>query len=38
MAPSQIPEKVALLCGEKPKISIYESGKGIYITSEERNK
>ena len=35
MSPSQIPEKVAPLCGENPEISIFESGKGIYITSKD---
>ena len=34
MAPSQIPEKITPLCGENPELSIYESGKGIYITSK----
>ena len=34
MAPSQIPEKIAPLCGENPELSIFESGKGIYITSK----
>ena len=34
MAPSQIPEKITPLCGENPELSIYESGKGIYITSD----
>ena len=33
MAPSQIPEKIAPLCGENPELSIFESGKGIYINS-----
>ena len=35
MAPSQIPEKIASLCGENPEISIFESGKGFYITSKD---
>ena len=35
MAPSQIPEKITPLCGENPELSIYESGKGIYITSQD---
>ena len=35
MAPSQIPEKISPLCGENPEISIFESGKGIYITSKD---
>ena len=35
MAPSQIPEKIAPLCGENPELSIFESGKGIYITSKD---
>ena len=35
MAPSQIPEKITPLCGEKPELSIYESGKGIYITFKD---
>lgn len=35
MAPSQIPEKITPLCGENPELSIYESGKGIYITSDD---
>jgi len=35
MAPSQIPEKIAHLCGENPEISIFESGKGFYITSKD---
>ena len=35
MAPSQIPEKITPLCGENPELSIYESGKGIYITSKD---
>ena len=35
MAPSQIPEKITSLCGENPKLSVYESGKGIYITSKD---
>ena len=35
MAPSQIPEKIAPLCGENPEISIFESRKGIYITSKD---
>lgn len=35
MAPSQIPEKIMPLCGENPELSIYESGKGIYITSKD---
>ena len=33
MAPSQVPEKIAPLCGENPELSIFESGKGIYINS-----
>jgi midasin (ATPase involved in ribosome maturation) len=35
MAPSQVPEKITPLCGENPEISIFESGKGIYITSKD---
>ena len=35
MAPSQIQEKITLLCDENPELSIYESGKGIYITSKD---
>ena len=35
MSPSQIPEKITPLCGENPELSIYESGKGIYITSKD---
>ena len=35
MAPSQIPEKIGSLCGENPEISIFESGKGIYISSKD---
>ena len=38
MAPSQIPEKIAPLCGENPELSIFESGKGIYITSNNIKK
>jgi hypothetical protein len=33
MAPSQIPEKIAPLCGENSEICIFESGKEIYINS-----
>jgi energy-coupling factor transporter ATP-binding protein EcfA2 len=35
MAPSEIPEKIAPLCGENPEISIFESGKEFYITSKD---
>ena len=35
MAPSEIPEKITPLCGENPEISIFESGKGFYITSKD---
>ena len=35
MAPSEIPEKIAPLCGENPEISIFESGKGFNITSKD---
>ena len=38
MAPSQIPEKIAPLCGENPEISIFESGKEINITSKDIKK
>jgi hypothetical protein len=38
MAPSQIPEKIASLCGENPELSIFESGKDIIITSKDINK
>ena len=31
----KIPEKITPLCGENPELSIYESGKGIYITSQD---
>ena len=35
MAPSQIPEKIAPLCGENPEISIFESGKGDNIKAKD---
>jgi len=35
MAPLEIPEKIVPLCGENPEINIFESGKGIYITSND---
>ena len=38
MAPSQIPEKIASLCGENPELSIFESGKDINITSKDIHK
>jgi hypothetical protein len=38
MAPSQILEKIASLCGENPELSIFESGKDINITSKDIHK
>ena len=38
MTPSQIPDKIASLCGENSEIIIFESGKEFYITSENIKK
>ena len=35
-APNQIIEKIISLCGDNPELNIFESGKGIYFSNENK--
>ena len=35
-APNQIIEKIISLCGDNPELNIYETGKGIYFSKENK--